>query len=747
MLELLQHSAIRGGLALVVETPPYLRIWWILCAILVFLMQVGFMLVETGFVRERSMSGIALKTFLMLLASSLAYSVVGYRVMYGADVFHGLIGWGRSSYDLGMEWQFYQTGFAAVAATIISGAIAERTTLTINLIIALIIGGFVYPVVGHWAWATDGWLHSLGFHDLAGSGVVHFLGGIASATAAWIAGPRLDKYDPVTKRINDYVGERSLPLVSCGVLFLWLGWMGFNGGSVKNADELHNAGFYIIATGCAASAGGFSILLLSPLWDILVKYHDQTIAEMVRSGREFLRQGELVRPFDILPATMGGMVAITANSDLLLPHSLLLAIPIGAGGGIAVFVVSKILQSRHVFKLLKVDDPAEAIAVHAGAGAAGILIAACFSFQAAPVRLSVQMLGLGAIGLFSFAVVALVFFALNGRSRDERPTTQTNYYAERFEYRSQTFAPGIQKRKVTNVSDPEDAEEVLGKVHYLFDINYVRSTPNEEHVGLRFEPKSGLPSGFPLRTAFVAEELKEDIQDFLSALVSAPIHHLGSVISRLLEPEDFSKPEKYYKVRDTLLLEIKQMKALGAQKLSPEPVLLGTMVSELCEEFANTYDFVRSKPRIRDFHRSETKDGAGDQTPVFQVHAQSEMLENAIRALMSNAAKSVFRRADSEEHDYTPLVECELRQDPHRVVLSIIDNGGGVPREVQDRLYEPFNKSPIDGGHGLGLFYAAEVAATFRGRLVLVRNDKNGTQFDLILHPFQEVKRESNNVG
>jgi len=178
------------------------------------------LLVETGFVRERSMSGIALKTFLMLLASSLAYSVIGYKIMYGSDIFHGLIGWDPSAHDLGMEWQFYQTGFAAVAATIISGAIAERTTLTINIIIALVIGGLIYPVAGHWAWATDGWLHSMGFHDLAGSGVVHFLGGIASATAAWIAGPRLDKYNPATKRIRGYVGERSLPLVSCA-LDLW----------------------------------------------------------------------------------------------------------------------------------------------------------------------------------------------------------------------------------------------------------------------------------------------------------------------------------------------------------------------------------------------------------------------------------------------------------------------------------------------------------------------------------------------
>ncbi|HXI38915.1 MAG TPA: hypothetical protein VNH83_03005, partial [Bryobacteraceae bacterium] len=390
--------------------PPYLRIWWVLCAILVFLMQVGFMLVETGFVRERSMSGIALKTFLMLLASSLAYSMVGYSLMYGPDIFHGLIGWGTPLPDLGKEWQFYQTGFAAVAATIVSGAIAERTTLSINIIIAFVIGGFVYPVAGHWAWATDGWLHIQGFHDLAGSGTVHFLGGIACVAAAWIAGPRLDKYNPAEKTIHDYVGEHSLPLVSCGVIFLWLGWMGFNGGSVKNETELQHAGFYIIATCCAASAGGFAIMIISPLWELLAKYKN------VESARDFLQAGGLIRPFDILPATMGGLVAVTANSDLLLRASYLMAVPVGVLGGLAVFLTSKALRSHLIFRLAKVDDPAEAISVHAGAGAVGIMIAAFLSSPSIPVRFSIQAIGLAAIALWTFTLVATVFFVLNGRS-------------------------------------------------------------------------------------------------------------------------------------------------------------------------------------------------------------------------------------------------------------------------------------------------------------------------------------------
>src|SRR6266404_2212295 len=164
--------------------------------------------------------------------------------MYGPDLRMGLIGWGHEIDGLGTAWQFYQTGFAAVAATIISGAIAERTTLFINVVIAFVVGAFIYPVVGHWVWAPDGWLQGNGlhFHDLAGSGVVHFLGGTASAAAAWIAGPRLEKFDRATNTVDVNLGERSLSLVSCGVIFLWLGWMGFNGGSVKPGSDLNLAG-------------------------------------------------------------------------------------------------------------------------------------------------------------------------------------------------------------------------------------------------------------------------------------------------------------------------------------------------------------------------------------------------------------------------------------------------------------------------------------------------------------------------
>jgi signal transduction histidine kinase len=402
-----------------------------------------------------------------------------------------------------------------------------------------------------------------------------------------------------------------------------------------------------------------------------------------------------------------------------------MAIPIGVCGGVAAFVVSRMLGLKWIFRLGKIDDPAEAIAVHAGAGAAGILIAAAFSSHDLPVSLYTQILGLTAIGAFTFAVVAGVFFVLNGRPGHQAPITQTKYYAE-------TFGPRVWKKELP-------VEEVLGKVHYLFSINYVRSTKHEEHIGLRFEPTSVRPAAFPLRTAFVAQELQQDVQEFFSALVSAPVHNLGSTIKRMLRPEDFRSEERYALVTEALLGEIERMKDLGVLTISREPVLLRQIVIKIRKEFAKEVH----GPVAPNFFCPITDYSEAEQSEEFKVQAQSEILENIVRALFSNAVLAVFGRADCEKERYEPMIRWELRRDAQRVVLSVIDNGGGVSRAVEDRLFEPFNVGRTAGGHGLGLFYGAKMAEAFGGRLVLAQNGRDGqseTQFDLILRPFEEAK-------
>jgi signal transduction histidine kinase len=243
---------------------------------------------------------------------------------------------------------------------------------------------------------------------------------------------------------------------------------------------------------------------------------------------------------------------------------------------------------------------------------------------------------------------------------------------------------------------------------------------------------------FPLRTAFVAKELEQDIKDFLRALVSSPIHNWDSAINQLFGPEDFRSEDKYHEIRATIIGEIAKMTAIGdGLQVDAEPVSLSHTVRTVCTLFAMTHPFFDTK----------SIDEPVDRTEEFKVHAQKEILETVVRALFSNATRIVFRRIATDGEGYVPMVRYELRRDSHRVILSVIDNGGGVLPSVQDRLFDPFNKGESDGGHGLALFYAAAVAEAWEGRLVLSRNEVTETQFDLILPAFEEAEYESSNAG
>ena len=273
----------------------------------------------------------------------------------------------------------------------------------------------------------------------------------------------------------------------------------------------------------------------------------------------------------------------------------------------------------------------------------------------------------------------------------------------------------------------EDTEETLGVVHYWFPTNLVRSTPYEEHVGLRFEPRTQRPTPFPLRTTAVSDELLHDIMEFLGALVAEPVHIFGGSIKTLLRREDFRSDANYLDVRQQMIEVMDRMKRAGSLRPGTQPVLLRPMVERVCKDFAEMHSFFRVSAQ------------EGDGNDSFAVQAQGEVLETVVRLLFSNAARQVVRRMDAEQANYAPTVRCALRADKHRVALSVIDNGGGMPNHVRDRLFEPFNKGP-DGGSGLGLFYAAYVAQAFGGSLTLIRNgSRDGdTQFDLILHAFPE---------
>ena len=347
-----------------VEDSKYMgdTLWVLVAAFLVFFMQAGFAMVESGFTRAKNAVNILMKNLMDFSMGSIAYWAIGFAIMFGAgNAFMGTSGWFVPSQTLtegaaastsvfsALEWSsvptyaawLFQLVFAATAATIVSGAMAERTQFKSYLIYSIFITGIIYPVVGHWIWG-GGWLQDMGMSDFAGSTVVHSTGGWLALTGAIVLGPRMGKYD--SDGNPRPIAGHNLPLAALGVFILWLGWFGFNPGSQMGADAAEISSI-AITTNLAAAAG--AILAMITAWLILGKPD----AGMALNG------------------ALGGLVAITAGCASVTPTS---AAIIGALGGIVV-VLSVLL-----FEKLRIDDPVGAISVHGTCGALGTILVGFF---------------------------------------------------------------------------------------------------------------------------------------------------------------------------------------------------------------------------------------------------------------------------------------------------------------------------------------------------------------------------------
>ena len=268
----------------------------------------------------------------------------------------------------------FQGMFAATAATIVSGAVAERIKLTSFMLFSLIYVGLVYPIVGSWKWG-GGFLDNLGFYDFAGSTLVHSVGGWAALVAVWLLGARIGKFKR-GKAIPIF--GHNIPFATAGVLILWLGWFGFNGGSVLSADPALTS-LTLVTTCLAAAAGGVGAAITSFIKD---KSFDLTM---------------------FLNGILGGLVAITAGADQMSPNE---SVVIGIIGGILVVLVVSLLDK------LKLDDPVGAIAVHLGCGIWGTLAVGIFGNMAGAGQFMTQLTGVLVIGAFCLVSSFLILFAI-----------------------------------------------------------------------------------------------------------------------------------------------------------------------------------------------------------------------------------------------------------------------------------------------------------------------------------------------
>ena len=380
------------------------NIWMMICTALVFFMHLGFSFLEIGLTRQKNTINILFKNFFVITVGLLLYAIGGFNLMYpgfeeGALGIFKFAGFGIAAPDGGMTAAYadggytwwtdflFQGMFAATAATIVSGAVAERIKLKSFMIFAILYVGLIYPIVGSWKWG-GGFLDAMGFYDFAGSTLVHSVGGWAALIAIYLLGARIGKFD--ADGTSRAIPGHNLPLAAAGVLILWLGWFGFNGGSVLSADpELTS--LTLVTTCLAAAAGGVSSAIFS---NILYKNFDLTM---------------------FMNGVLGGLVGITAGADQMSPMD---AVLIGIIAGIIIVLGISLIDK------LKLDDPVGAVAVHLICGIWGTLAVGIFGAMAGVDQFLIQLAGVGIVGAFcvicSFALLYIVKLLSGGSIRVEK---------------------------------------------------------------------------------------------------------------------------------------------------------------------------------------------------------------------------------------------------------------------------------------------------------------------------------------
>ena len=314
-------------------------LWMLISGILVFFMQAGFTLVESGMTQSKNAVNIAMKNLLDITVGSLTYWFVGYSLMYG-DTTNGWFFWSGIMQGEGADL-FFQTMFAATAATIVSGAIAGRTKYSTYAIFTVVMTAIIYPIAGGWQWQGSGWLTELGFIDFAGSSIVHAVGGFAALVAAYMVGPRIGKY--VVGKVMPIPGHNQI-LATLGVFILWLGWFGFNGGSqlAWGGDDAVAASTVVLITNLSAAAGALGALVTTWIW----------------YGKPHLAQ--------TLNGALAGLVSITAGCGNMTAGGAVLA---GLIGGVIV-----VFSIEFIEKKLKIDDAIGAASVHGIVGFWGTIV-------------------------------------------------------------------------------------------------------------------------------------------------------------------------------------------------------------------------------------------------------------------------------------------------------------------------------------------------------------------------------------
>ena len=691
-------------------------LWVLLCAALVFLMQAGFLCLEAGLTRTKNSINVAIKNVADFGLCMALFWLVGFGMMFGASA-NGWLGTTAMALDFGSipMWTaaffLFQMVFCGTAVTIISGGVAERVHFAGYLFIAAIVCLFIYPVFGHWAWGGAllgerggfGWLAERGFIDFAGSTVVHSVGGWAALAAILIVGARHGRFDP-NKRGNAHMQGASLPLAMLGTLLLWVGWIGFNGGSTLAFSQ--NVPGIIGNTMIAACAGMLTAVLVG--WYA----HGYPAPSAVING------------------TLAGLVAITANCHAV---SGVEAVIIGAVGALICLGACVLLER------LKIDDVIGAVPVHLAAGIWGTLAVALFGDPAKLgtgltmwPQLGVQALGVGVCGAFVFGVTFPILWVVNKwrplrvdlkseieglNVAEHRASTDLLDLANTIETQTRTGDLSLRAHVEPFTEVGQIAERYNGLMQLL-----EQSKANIED--LEATQKALLEA---TESAETANRAKSEFLANMSHEIRTPLHGILSFAGFGIKKAQTTTPEKiedYFRKIDISgrrllmlvndLLDLAKLEA-GKMTFEFEKADLAALVDAVVDEFASLL--------------SEKGMGVSFEKPASPILAEADgtRFMQVVRNLLNNAIK--FSPADA-------MVEVSLTRDDTHATLRVRDRGDGIPEAELGAIFDKFIQSSKTksgaGGTGLGLSICTEIVKGHRGRIWAENHPEGGAMFCVV---------------
>ena len=663
------------------------HVWVMVAACMVFFMQLGFTSYEAGFSQSKNAISISIRNLVEFLVSSLMFYVVGFGFMFGAS--H--MGWIGSNHffasgvtshpvNLAYTFFFFQLVFAATASTIVSGAIAERSSFIPNVIGPAFMVGVIYPIFGHWAWGNlfypeqAGWLGRLGFIDFAGSTVVHSIGGWFALAGALVLGPRIGKYNPDGS--SNPMGLHNVPLATLGTFFLWFGWFGFNGGSLLRASA--DIGLVITNTNMAAAAAGVSALIFN-----------YATEKRLNAGKLFT-------------AILAGLVAITAGSSRVTPDG---AIYIGLITGIV-----SILAQDFIEKILKIDDPVAAVAVHGVGGVIGTLCVAPFAEKSTLLvengnrlhQLGIQALGVGIAFVWAFGLGMLFFWCV-------KKTLGIRVSPE-------------EEKKGLNVAEYEDVASWLDfmRISRLQDLNILLERRVAERTDELQKANIALEKANKLKSEFLAtmsHELRTPLNSIIGFAEVLKDEVVGTISDEQKEYlSDIHGSGQHLLNMINSILDLSKIEA-GKLEVHYEEF----PVKEAINEVLNTIIGFSNKKGIH-IHTHIHED-------VPSITVDKVKLKQILFNLLSNAVKF------TPENGRVTINASLMNQ---HVQIAVSDTGIGIKSEDMDKIFEVFRQLDASyarhyEGTGLGLTLTKRLIELHGGKIWVISEFGKGSTFTFTL--------------